>query len=1052
MSSLQNLLCSFERKQEKNNNKGSSLFQKNIELIYKNDHKSLEKSIETILPIGSIEELKSIYTCFSSKSAYKLNTFRTAQKKIAAQSIDYPEDNNNLFSSYLHKVSSYWKNEIIRSKRYQQTKHCIYDEATFWKDLEQQFQKQIYRLSYRTLVFDFHINKQGNRLHGNTDMQKMEYYNRELLRNSDYMVTFFEKYPCILRILANEMRKNRKGLVELLRRYQEDRHEISYSLFHNTRSTKIKRIDIGMGDAHCDGRKTTKLYLEEGKLFYKPRNTTPESMYDALMHNWNTNINSEKYKIKTPSSIMKKNYSWIEYISYHPCTKQEEINTFYKRMGVQIAFLYACNATDFHFENIIANKDYPVFIDMECLFHINIAAQANNVHATIQQKIATSVYSLGILPVSLGENNVDISGLGQSGCIQSVGKVPQLKADKMRIERDYIQFRSAATHRPEINGNDVLVYEYLEDIMHGFTLAYTYIQDRKEEILRIIDAHKESLVIRYVPRPTRIYASILSMSIHPRFLHNSLDRELVIAKFCKEGWSTTPQRELGNMEFLDLMNGDIPYFTNQITSTNLVTARGKKISNFFPVSPYYSVKQKIQHLNGEDLQFQLQIIENSLALTKTKVQDNVWKTIALDPTNYSYKFEQKDFFIKTAEEIADYLYTIALTEENGEKRQISWLNLSINDTKFDIQAMDDNLYKGLSGMALMYLSMWIVTKNMRYLEIAENIMYGIMDRVDDIAIDDSTLSIGAFNGIASILYTLLSFYQFSQKSIYIKYAKKTVRLIQYRLQDDTNLDMIDGVAGALIVLMRYYELTTEKEILDMAKLCGEFLIQKANHFTDQEVGWIGRAEKALTGFSHGNAGIIYALHLLNKQLKSKDIDAIIKKGMKFEDNHIVDNQWIDLRKADTKIDACVWCHGSAGILLSRLELQNSEDEYISMQSKKDIERALSNILRFGFGTVKTGKSICHGVLGNALVMMEYGKGIQDRAWDHISKNVMYESIKKLKVEQWKKPMEENIQGLGLLTGLAGIAYGLLYACDQRLPNVITLELGKLISNEIGTIE
>ncbi len=47
-------------------------------------------------------------------------------------------------------------------------------------------------------------------------------------------------------------------------------------------------------------------------------------------------------------------------------------------------------------------------------------------------------------------------------------------------------------------------------------------------------------------------------------------------------------------------------------------------------------------------------------------------------------------------------------------------------------------------------------------------------------------------------------------------------------------------------------------------------------------------------------------------------------------------------------DSAVWCHGSAGILLSRLELQHSDDEYVINQSKIDINHALSTIKKIWF--------------------------------------------------------------------------------------------------------
>ncbi|PEL99761.1 hypothetical protein CN602_18760 [Bacillus cereus] len=476
---------------------------------------------------------------------------------------------------------------------------------------------------------------------------------------------------------------------------------------------KIRQINIELGDAHCDGRKTAKIHLEKKAIFYKTRNLSPQSLYAKLMHEWNMNT-IEQYTIKTPKSIVKNEYGWIEDIQYRECSKPKEIHTFYKRMGIQMAFLYALNATDFHFENLIAQKDHPILIDLECLFHIPLDIPCN-IHQTknpqekLKYSVATSVYSIGILPAFCKESHMDISGLGTDHQFQSVGKIPKLNIDQMKINTEYVWYTHSGEHRPRLEGKKISLYPYKEDIKKGFTMAYTYIQHHKKEILSIIEGYKDVLITRYVPKPTQIYTTILDLSLHPRFLHNSLDRELFIAKFCEEGDSSACSL-LGRAEFVDLMNGDIPYFTSLISSKDLISSRENVLQDFFSVSPYQFVQQKIIDFNDRNLQFQLQIIENSLGLTQQiNKQESVIKSKALNLTLYMDEFKKQNFFIEKAKNIAEYIYTLACIEKYENKKQISWVNMILNKKTFDIKAMDDNLYDGLSGMALMYASLWHVT-------------------------------------------------------------------------------------------------------------------------------------------------------------------------------------------------------------------------------------------------------------------------------------------------------------------------------------------------------
>src|SRR6266849_4245137 len=66
-------------------------------------------------------------------------------------------------------------------------------------------------------------------------------------------------------------------------------------------------------------------------------------------------------------------YGWVEFVSAVTCVSAEELKRFYRRQGGYLALLYLVHATDFHFENLIAAGEHPVLIDLESLFHPEIA-------------------------------------------------------------------------------------------------------------------------------------------------------------------------------------------------------------------------------------------------------------------------------------------------------------------------------------------------------------------------------------------------------------------------------------------------------------------------------------------------------------------------------------------------------------------------------------------------------------------------------------------------------------------------------------------------------
>jgi lantibiotic modifying enzyme len=84
--------------------------------------------------------------------------------------------------------------------------------------------------------------------------------------------------------------------------------------------------------------------------------------------------------LKTPKILEINGHYWTEYIEYKPCSDEKEFAEYYTRIGNLTALLYALNAVDIHYENIIANGTYPVIVDTECLFYANFdSGYYNNV-------------------------------------------------------------------------------------------------------------------------------------------------------------------------------------------------------------------------------------------------------------------------------------------------------------------------------------------------------------------------------------------------------------------------------------------------------------------------------------------------------------------------------------------------------------------------------------------------------------------------------------------------------------------------------------------------
>src|SRR6185369_4077964 len=98
-------------------------------------------------------------------------------------------------------------------------------------------------------------------------------------------------------------------------------------------------------------------------------------------------------------------YGWIEFVLAQSCTSVAEVRRFYQRQGGYLALLYALEATDLHFENLIAAGEHPILVDLETLFHQRLSvAGMDDTDQLANRALYDSVLRVGLLPQRLWSN------------------------------------------------------------------------------------------------------------------------------------------------------------------------------------------------------------------------------------------------------------------------------------------------------------------------------------------------------------------------------------------------------------------------------------------------------------------------------------------------------------------------------------------------------------------------------------------------------------------------------------------------------------------------
>ena len=125
--------------------------------------------------------------------------------------------------------------------------------------------------------------------------------------------------------------------------------------------------------------------------------------------------------------------------------------------------------------------------------------------------------------------------------------------------------------------------------------------------------------------------------------------------------------------------------------------------------------------------------------------------------------------------------------------------------------------------------------------------------------------------------------------------------------------------------------------------------------------------------------------------------------------------------------------GAPGIGLARIDnLQYMDD----LETREEIRIALSKTVKSDFGT---NHCLCHGDLGNLDILLYAAQCLDDSCWSEIGKRLASETLATIAEQGCLCGNQTSLASRGLMTGLAGIGYGLLrLACPGRVPSVLVL--------------
>jgi hypothetical protein len=367
------------------------------------------------------------------------------------------------------------------------------------------------------------------------------------------------------------------------------------------------------------------------------------------------------------------------------------------------------------------------------------------------------------------------------------------------------------------------------------------------------------------------------------------------------------------------------------------------------------------------------------------------------------------------------------------------------------RALGPELYSGTSGVALFLAELHGATGDAAARRTALGAIRQSLAHVDAVP---STSRLGLYTGWIGIAFAAARVGVVLGEEELLGHAIRLLRRSAGESRDRHEFDLMSGHAGAIAALVVLCDVLNEAPLLDFAAQLGDELLKAADEI-DAGHSWESFGfprQRNLTGFSHGTAGVGYALLELFRATDDSRYLRAAQQAFRYE-RYWFDataGNWPDFREEPARgrrgkrplSFATSWCHGAPGIALSRLRAyevvrdETCKDEATTAlrTTREMVERTLrSRIENF---------SLCHGLAGNAEVLL-YGYQVlgQDQApLSELAHHVAYDGIQRYATRGHSWPCGTGGgETPSLMLGLAGIGHFYLRLRDPAMPSVLILQ-------------
>lgn len=810
------------------------------------------------------------------------------------------------------------------------------------------------------------------------------------------------------------------ALVEALRRLVADAPDLER--FLGAAPGRVASLTLA-GDTHAGGRSVSVVEFETGqRVVYKPRPVDAEAAYADLVEHWNSRVGS---RLQAARVLPRRGYGYMQFVTAEP-----DVVPDLTAVGELAALLYALNARDMHFENILTTRQGPVAIDLETLLHPQRHKARGLVETDLSayRKMDSSVFAMGVLPMIMArpgrEGYLDVGFMG-GGEARGPGPFRRLAVEEpfsaeVRVHWDR-SGELAAPRRQELPEEaQQRTHAAIRDMVDGFTTQYSLIVSHRDEFLAAVEDRFGTARLRYVHNATVQYEQCLrtltgASAGADRALAGSLLKRIAIA-------SRGADHRLVASECAQMWRTDVPYFLVRADRTAVVTAQDDTTLAELPRTPLEQLRSKIRRLGPSDLEEQVALIRVALSAKLPDPHGMDEAAAVFDGRRTSGRCDD-GALAALAGSLAGSLAEVQL-EDRYPHLPATWIGpvaSSDSERPWPPGVLGYDLYTGRTGPALALVAAGVVLDDETLVAAGRRVFDPMAAILADSSYEARSLAaagVGAYNGFAGAVWSLWQAGRLTGSEDLLAAARVGHGLLPPVPVSDAWFDVVaGGVARCLVV--------------GGTGGAGDPLgVPEAVDFA-LDSALPRRLESS--GFAHGLSGLLFFAARAHARTGSARAGALVRRcheelvrgfgaaGFPLRTNRSGIENYTDS-----------WCNGSAGTLVAL-----SEAVTVGALPPEVLDPVVQGLRT---SKVSTSLTFCHGMLGLHDALARAGTACPSAA--ELREDVASMLGARLITQRLADPTIRYNQSPGLMTGRAGVLWHLLDRVQPgRLPSPLALDDG-----------